>query len=106
MEPPCHTAYFRSGVALILTGIFVINQPTDLLLEPGVEAGQHAGAARQHDAAEEVATDVQIAVGDALVCDVLHTGRVVAEELGAEERLGTAEALFANLFSTWWSGMR
>merc|ERR1711865_687523 len=95
MDPPIHAEYLRSGGAMIFTFIEA-GASGDLLRQAVGDASVHSGAARQHRVAVEVLTDVDVALHDRVVGQLVNAGRLHAEEGGLEERLGAAEALVAN----------
>mmetsp|Transcript_59928 Transcript_59928/g.147321 ORF Transcript_59928/g.147321 Transcript_59928/m.147321 type:complete len:346 (+) Transcript_59928:412-1449(+) len=72
------------------------SEGSDLLLHAVGDAAEHGGAAREHDVAVQVLTDVNVAFHDRVVGGLMDARRLKADERGLEENLGAAEALVAD----------
>merc|ERR1719479_112636 len=68
----------------------------DFLVEALVDVGEHRGAAREDSVGVEVTTDVNVALLDRVVGQLVDTGGLLADERGLEQGLAAPEPLSAN----------
>ena len=68
------------------------NQPT----EHSIHTGPGQAHTRQDDVAVEVLADVDVALHDRVIGELVHTGRLLADQVGLEEHLRATEALVAD----------
>jgi len=71
----------------------LLGAPADLEVEALLEAGEHGGAAREHDVVVEVRFEVAVALLDAVEGDVRDAPARVAPRAGREQDLRRLEAL-------------
>jgi len=67
------------------------------LAEPLRNSGVHGGSARHHDVAVEVLPDIDVALEDRLVADLVEPGHLLADEHRLEESLRASEPLRTDL---------
>ena len=68
----------------------------DLLLHTVSDSGVHGGATRQDNVGVQVLPDVNIALHDGVVDDLVDANRLKTQELGLEEGLRAPEPLVAD----------
>lgn len=66
---------------------------SDFLAETFGDAGEHGGSTAHHDVAIEVLADVDVALEDGLVGDLVESGHLLANHHGLEEGFGASEPL-------------
>ena len=68
----------------------------DFLAQSLRDAGIHGGSSGHDDVAVEVFSNIDVALEDRLVADLVEARHLLADEHGLEEGLGAAEALRAD----------
>ena len=65
----------------------------DLVVESGLDVGEHGGSSRHHDVGVELPPDVEVALQDGVHGDSRERGHLLAQHQRVEERLGASPSL-------------